>query len=253
MINSSHNVFGHEAKMMDELKKKLEDDCEISSCIDEVAESFSAIEFDKETIKKIDDLGLYEKHLFELEGRVTIVVMSDMLRGLIYFYNKEILAQSMEENAFSVEKHCLTPENLKNIAENDVFIIGNHDRMFVYRLEYNCSNSELMAKPYFYTGTIGDLSKYKLSQLNCDDQMINELTRDITCGLITNVKYIGNIEDLEKLKNIVLLTEIQQAEERRLSLLKEKNSICSSLDHRLNLIDAHLTGLSVAIMRDVLS
>lgn len=96
MINSTKNAFGHETEMVAELKKKLEVDCDPSSCVDEVAESFSAIEFDKETIKQIDNLDLYEKHLFDLEGRFTILVASDLLRGLIYFYNKDILTQSVE-------------------------------------------------------------------------------------------------------------------------------------------------------------
>lgn len=95
-MNNKKNTFGHETKMVAELKKKLEDDCELSSSVDEVAESFSSIEFDKETIKKIDALELYEKHLFDLEGRFTILVASDLLRGLIFFYNKDILTQSME-------------------------------------------------------------------------------------------------------------------------------------------------------------
>lgn len=95
-MNNKKNTFGHETEMVAELKKKLNVDCVLSSCVDEVAESFSSIEFDKETIKKIDELELYEKHLFDLEGRFTILVASDLLRGLIFFYNKDILTQSVE-------------------------------------------------------------------------------------------------------------------------------------------------------------
>lgn len=96
MINSSENIFGHETEMVDELKKKLKEGGDLSSCVDEVAESFSSIEFDKETIKKIDELELYEKYLFDMEGRFTILFASDLLRGLIFFYNKDILTQSVE-------------------------------------------------------------------------------------------------------------------------------------------------------------
>lgn len=91
-----HAIETSKQEMVAALKKKLKEVGEISSCVDEVAESFSAIEFDKETVKKIDDLGLYEKHLFDLEGRFTILGASDLLRGLIFFYNKEILTQSVE-------------------------------------------------------------------------------------------------------------------------------------------------------------
>ena len=95
-MNIKKNTFGHETEMVAELKNKLNVDCVLSSCVDEVAESFSSIEFDKETLKKIDELELYEKHLFDLEGRFTILVESDLLRGLIFFYNKDILTQSVE-------------------------------------------------------------------------------------------------------------------------------------------------------------
>jgi|GEM_PF-1903351 len=127
MINSTKNAFGHETEMVAELKKKLEGDCDPSSCVDEVAESFSSIEFDKETIKKIDDLDLYEKHLFDLEGRFTILVASDLLRGLIYFYNKDILTQSVVGAMMEIGSYVETPRFLK-VRIDEVFESGEEAR-----------------------------------------------------------------------------------------------------------------------------
>jgi len=86
-------VFGHEAKMIAEFKEKLNESGTRKEWQDSIAKAYASIDFKKKTIEKMDALGLYEKYLFELDASPTCLVINDVLCGLMYFYNMDILAQ----------------------------------------------------------------------------------------------------------------------------------------------------------------
>lgn len=143
----------------------------------------------------------------------------------------------------------------ENVKQNDVYVINGIPgiyRSYVYRFEIDKFENHLVAKPYIFGRTVSDPNKYELSQYNIKDITIGDLNKDIRLALIVDANYIGNIEDKEKLKSIVLLTEIQQTEEWRLSLVKEKERITGNINNQLKLLDEHLAGLSSAITREVL-